>query len=254
MGELEQLVGQVGCLGARMSGALIFAPFLGSNSIPPRIKAGLALALTALLYPAYASHMPSIGDAGGWAAVIVSEVVVGLLIGLGANLVFEALQVAGHVIGMQMGFSLVNIIDPQSQVETPVLGMFHHTIGLLIFLQLNVHHALLRSLGRSLEFMPPGAFVLNASATGQFLKLSTVMWVLGVRIAAPVLAATLLTDIALGFLSKASPNFPALVVGLSVKSIVGLVVLASGLMFLPGVLERHFEVALRWTESLLNLR
>lgn len=80
------------------------------------------------------------------------------------------------------------------------------------------------------------------------------MWVLGVRIAAPVLAATLLTDIALGFLSKASPNFPALVVGLSVKSIVGLVVLASGLMFLPGVLERHFEVALRWTESLLNLR
>ncbi len=254
MNGLEQLVGNAACLGARMSGALLFVPFLGNAAIPVRIKACLAVALTVLLYPVYESQVPVIHDAGQFVAVLAGEVVIGLLIGLGANLIFEALQLAGQAIGFQMGFSLVNIIDPQTQVDTPVMGVFHQTIGLLIFLQLNIHHALLRGIARSLEFIPPGGFLLDRLAVVGLLKLTGMIWVLGLRIAAPVLIATVVTDLALGFLSKASPSFPALVVGLSVKTILGLVVLSAALVLLPNLLDRHCEVALRWTEGLLHLR
>lgn len=253
MGDIEQIVIKGGCILARMGGVLVFAPFLGNNAIPVRVKAGLAVAVTVLLFPVYAPTIPAIRDPEGWAVVCFGEMMIGLLIGLSAALVFEGMQLAGQIVGGQMGFSLVNIIDPQTQVDTPVMGAFQQTIGMLIFLQLDVHHSILRALARSLQFLPLGKFTLTSALTGQFLQAAGAMWILGIRIAGPVLAATLLVDVALGFLAKASPSFPALVIGLSLKTVIGLVVLTSAIAFWPNILGKQFEAAMRWNEKLLGL-
>lgn len=253
MGDLEQILLKGGCILARMGGVLVFAPFLGNSAIPVRVKAGFALAVTILLFPVYTSGAPAITNPGAWAVVVGGETIIGLLIGLSATLVFEGMQLAGQIVGGQMGFSLVNIIDPQTQVDTPVMGAFQQTIGMLIFLQLDVHHSILRALARSLQFLPVGHFTLTFALTGQFLQAAGAIWIVGIRIAGPVLAATLLVDVALGFLAKASPSFPALVVGLSLKTIVGLVVLCSAIVFWPSILGKQFEAAMRWSEKLLNL-
>ena len=148
--DLEAMVAGAVTVGLRVSGILVFAPFLGSSSIAPRIKGGLALALTLLLYPICGRQLHFAAPTG-WVQMAAAETAIGLLIGLAANLAFETAQMAGNILGVQMGYSLVNLIDPQTQVETPVLALFHQTIALLIFLHLNVHHWLLRAVARSYD-------------------------------------------------------------------------------------------------------
>jgi flagellar biosynthesis protein FliR len=254
MSDVEQLVMKGGCILARMGGVLVFAPFLGNSAIPARVKAGFAIAVTVLLFPLYQSGIPAISTPGTWVVITGGEMMIGLLIGLSSALVFEGMQLAGQIVGGQMGFSLANIIDPQTQVDTPVMGAFQQTIAMLIFLQLDIHHSILRALARSLQFLPVGQFTLTSPLTAQFLQAAGAIWILGLRIAGPVLAATLLVDVALGFLAKASPSFPALVIGLSLKTIVGLVVLTSAIVFWPNILGRQFEAVMRWSEKLLNLQ
>src|SRR6185369_6042744 len=111
-------------IGVRISGLILFAPFFGNAAIPPRIKAILVILITAVLYPAYSAQVGMVTLAQ-WPGVIVRELVLGMAIGLATNFVFEAAQMAGAILGVQMGYSLVNILDPQTQVDTTVVALFH---------------------------------------------------------------------------------------------------------------------------------
>jgi flagellar biosynthetic protein FliR len=231
---------------------MVFAPFFGSLSVPARVKAGLTVALTALLYPVYA---PRALDFNGlnWCRVMAGEVVVGLILGLTLTFVFEGAQLAGQMLGFQLGYSLVNVIDPQTQVETPVLSTFHQVVVLLLFLQLGVHHWLLRGLAKSFEYLPPGVASATPAASGELLHAAGAMLVIAVQIAAPALIATMLADIVLGLIGKASPQLPVLFMGLSLKALVGFLVLAGSLRYWPVLMERYFLSAFQTMELLLHL-
>jgi flagellar biosynthesis protein FliR len=236
----------------RMSALLVFTPFPGGAAVPAQIKAGFAIALTALLYPVYggtAMHVKS----GETIGVVASELIVGLLLGITVAFIFEAAQMAGSIMGMQVGFSLVNIIDPQTQVETPVLSTLHQILVLLIFLQLNVHHWVLRGAAASFTYLPVGTARLTGSAVKTLLHDASGIWLAAVQIAAPILFATMLADVTLGFLGKASPQLPVLFLGLSVKTILALTVWIGALAFWPSRFEGYFGHAVRTGEQLLQL-
>jgi flagellar biosynthesis protein FliR len=250
--HLESVLTAALFVGVRVSGLMIFTPFLSGAAISMRVKTGLAVALTALLYPVYrpVAHLPAPVELVG---IVAGEFAVGLLLGLTMQFVMDGVQLSGQILGVQMGFSLVNIIDPQTQVDTPVLSIFHEFITLLLFLQMNVHHWLLRGLARSFTYLPAGSFTRTLSSTGLLLQAAGGVFLVGVQMAAPVLVATLLADIMLGFLGKASPNLPVLFLGLSVKSLLGLVVMAATVAAWPGLLEKHFAEAIAIGEKLLHL-
>jgi flagellar biosynthetic protein FliR len=125
-------------VGARISGWMTFTPFLGHAALPPSVKAGLTLILTALLYPVVAGDLTMTTMPGP--LMIAGELGVGMLLGLCMQLVFDGIQLGGQIVGTQLGFSMANLIDPLSQVETTVISVFHQSIALIIFLQMNVHH------------------------------------------------------------------------------------------------------------------
>lgn len=231
---------------------MTFAPFFGNAAIPARVKAGLTLSLTILLYPVYASSAPPVSNTN-WVGAIAGELAVGLVIGLALNFVFEGIQLAGQILGFQLGFSLANIIDPQSQVETPVISTFHQSICLLIFLQLGVHYWILRALARSFTYLPLGNVGMSLPDATEMIQLSAGMLLIAVQMAAPALLATVLADLALGMLGKASPQLPVLFVGLSVKSVLGYSILLAAVAFWPGALETHFARAIASAEHLLHL-
>ncbi|PYX84876.1 MAG: hypothetical protein DMG68_19380, partial [Acidobacteria bacterium] len=173
--HLDQIAAGLAFIGARVGGLMIFAPFFGSASMPMRIKAGFVVAVTLLLYPV--SAIPRIPfEPWTWARLLLSEAVVGILFGLAAQFVFDAAQMAGQILGVQMGFSLVSIIDPQTQADTPVLSIFHQMIVLLIFLQMDVHHWLLRGVAASFVYLPPGSDGLTLSATSEVLRAEGGIW------------------------------------------------------------------------------
>jgi flagellar biosynthetic protein FliR len=212
--------------------------------------------MTILLHPIHGPATLALSSSLGywqWAQVALGEVVIGLLLGLVANFVFEAALMAGQILGVQIGYSLANVFDPQTQADTPVLSEFHQLAVLLIFLQLDVHHWLLRSLVRSFAYLPPGAAWATLAAATGLLHAAGGIFLTGVQIAAPSLVATLVADMALGFMGKASPQLPVLFIGLAVKNLVGLTVLLAAMAYWPRVFNQQFAQAIQTAERLLHL-
>lgn len=250
--HLDQLLAAAVFVGARVSGLMVFCPFLGTTAIPIPLKAGLTLLLTALLYPLHGPLQLDL-HSWEWAGVALTEVVIGLLLGLAATFMMEAPMMAGQILGVQMGYSLATLFDPQTQADTPVMAEFHRLAALLIFLQLNVHHWLLRALVRSFAYLPASATLAGFGSVGALLHAAGGIFLAGLQIAAPGLAATLVADVALAFLGKASPQLPVLFIGLAVKNLLGLAMLIGILAYWPQSFSERFAQSVGLGERLLHL-
>jgi flagellar biosynthesis protein FliR len=250
--SLVQVVGALLTIGVRLSGIMLFAPFYGSVAIPARVKAVLVMALTALLYPIIAGKMPQLSIAQ-WPLMVFSELLIGVALGIATNIVFDGVQMAGQVLSIQMGYSLVSILDPQTLAESTVVATFHQTIAMLIFLRLNVQFWILRALARSFDYLPPASGHFGAAFTTAALQAGASVFSIGVQIAAPVLSATLFADVALGLLGKASSQLPLMLLGPAVKSILGLLILISALKYWPNIFETLFVNSMGTADRLLHL-
>ena len=249
--HLDQLLAAAVFIGARVSGLMVFCPFFGNSAIPAPLKAALTVLVTVLLYPLHGPLRLALGP-WQWLGMALGEVVIGLVLGLAANFMMEAPLMAGQILGVQMGYSLAALFDPNTQAETPVLAQFHQLATLMIFLQLNVHHWLLRALVRSFDYLPAGAAVTSLAATG-LLRAAGGIFLAGVQMAAPVLAATLVADVALGLLGKASSQLPVLFIGLAVKNLLGLAILITVMVRWPTLFSERFTASIALAERLLHL-
>jgi flagellar biosynthesis protein FliR len=250
--DLTQILTAGVSVGTRVSGMFVFTPFPGGVAVPARVKAGLTLAVTMLLFPSCGASAV-VMDPGSLLFTLGSEMAIGAVLGLTVTFVFEAAQLAGHYAGLQVGFSLVNVIDPQTQVETPVLATLHQLLALLMFLQLNVHHWLLRGVAKSFAYIPSTSFVINGVLTDKLLQAAGAIFLAGIQIAAPILLATMATDIALGFISKASPQLQVLFLGFPIKTMLALAVWMGSLMYWPSRFESFFGNAIAVGERVLHL-
>ncbi len=250
--HLEKLIAAAIFTGTRIAGLMVFCPFLGSNAIPTRLKVILVLVITIVLYPVHGEMTIDFGS-WQWAGVFVREAVIGLVLGLVANFMMEAPMMAGQFLGVQMGYSLATLFDPQTQADTPVLGEFHRLAALLIFLQLDVHHWLIRAVVKSFAYLPPVAAFTNYAAVAGLFHAAGAIFLAAVQIAAPVLIATIITDVALGFLAKASPQLPVLFIGLAAKNLLGLALLLVLVAYWPHNFSQKFADCIAIGERLLHL-
>jgi flagellar biosynthetic protein FliR len=160
---------------------------------------------------------------------------------------------AGQVLGVQMGYSLVNILDPSTQVDTTVVALFYQSIVMLLFLRMDVHYWLIRAIGNSFVYMPIGTMHMSSLFTLAVLKVGGDIFGLAIQIAAPVLSATLVADIVLGLLGKASPQLPLMLLGPAVKSLLGLSILIATLKYWPDLFRRLFMDSLANGERILHM-
>jgi len=250
--SLIQVFGALLAIGVRLTGIMLFAPFFGSMVIPTRVKVVLVVALTAMLYPMTSGKIPQM-TISQWPMLVLSELLIGVALGVATNIVFDGVQMAGQILSVQMGYSLVNILDPQTQVESTVVATFHQTLAMLIFLRLNVHFWILRALAHSFDYLPPASGHFGAMFTTATLRAGGDVFAVGIQIAAPVLSATLLADIALGLLGKASPQLPLMMLGPAVKSVLGILILISALKYWPNIFEHLFLNSMEQADHLLHL-
>ena len=249
---LEQLIMPVVMVGIRMGMLMSFAPFFGNKAISPRVKAGLTMALTALVYPLSAPKVPA-GSPLMLTQVIFGEAAIGLGLALCIQCVFEGVQITSQLLGFQIGFSLVNVIDPQTNVETPVLSTLHEAVVLFVFFRLSVDQWVVRALVKSFEYVPPGSVAISLAATQHLFGLAGTIFAIGAEIAAPVLAATMLIDLVLGLMARVAPQVPVLFLGMSIKSLVGMGVLIAAVGYWPRLFERYFTRVFQAAEHLMML-
>ena len=250
--SLIKIVSAALTIGVRVTGLMLFAPFFGSVAIPSQVKAVLVLVITAVLYPVFSPQLSPV-DATQWPLLLLSEFAVGAGVGIATNLVFDAVQMAGQVLSMQMGFSLINILDPQTQVDTTVVALFHQTIAMLVFLRLDVHHWLLRAISNSFYYLPPGSAHLNQLFTTATLHVGARVFDLGLQIAAPVLSATLVADVLLGLLGKVSAQLPLMLLGPALKSLLSMTIMIAALKYWPDLFQYLFSNSMAYAEGLLHL-
>ncbi len=236
----------------RLSGLMVFAPVFSSAAISPRVKAGFVIAMTALLAPAVAA-VPGARPTLDMSAVL-GELGVGLVFGLSLSLMNEALTFAGALLGMQFSFSLVNLMDPNSKVETPVLGQMLGWLGVLVVIGSGLDRTLLAGVVRSFCAVPVGRAVIEAKTGSALVFMASGIFMAGLQLAAPVIAAALVVEVTIALVARLSPQLPAMVVSVPLKTMVSYVVLIASLAVWPAWIERHFTALLDAAGKLMVTR
>ena len=236
----------------RISVILFLLPIFGSVSLPPVWKAGFSLLLALFLSQVLPDRPVVIPSGLAMVLILGAEVVLGLALGLSVRIILASFQVAGQFIGFQMGFSIVNVIDPQSGTQSSIMAQFSYILGILIFLILNGHHYLLQALLRSFELVPPGGFSPSSSTYEKIFKLSSLMFLVAIKIAAPVMTALLLTTAALGLVSKTVPQINILIVGFPLNIGIGLLLFGISMGTLVPYFSRLLEQLLPTLFALLE--
>lgn len=239
----------------RFSAAFALTPFFSSRAFPARTKAALAFAVCLLLVPMVVNitatstgHPVEVTFRG-----LLGEVAVGAVYGLTLSMFSEMLLLAGQIIGLQLSFSLVNLLDPQSEIQTPLMGDLFQVMGIWIMIAAGLDRTLLASIMRSLRAVPPGSFPLEriGQSARTLVPLLSGSFFAALELAAPVLAATVVVEVAVALLGKLSPQLPVISLTVPLKTLTGFGLLIGALSLWPRFIEARFDALLDVAERLI---
>lgn len=245
MDFFSMIQGQLGfflLIFVRISGIFMLAPIFGSRNITGRIKAGLALIITYIIFPLIFNVNTVIPDYFlSYFFLVMGELLIGLILGFVSSLIFSAIQMAGQLLDMQIGFGIINMLDPLSGQQLPLIGNFKYILALILFLSMNGHHVLLAALFSSFKLIPVTGMVVNVAIADFMIGMVGNMFVLALKVSMPIIVSLLLTDMALGILARTMPQMNIFVVGVPGKIIIGIFVLSMALPFYIFFLELAFD-------------
>ena len=237
----------------RILALLATAPVLNNAALPRRIRlvAGLAIAMAMVpaLPPAPAPQ------AGSWLGltVIVEQLLIGSMMGFTLRLAFAAIDVAGELIGLQMGLSFATFFDPVAGGQTPVITQFLGLLTALFFLAMNGHLLAIYLLAESFTVLPIGNLPFQAISLAALVKAAAMMFSLGVLLALPLITALLVTNLALGVLSRVAPALNLFAVGFPVTLALGFLILLMCLPYIGAAMEPVFSRGFATLESVLRM-
>jgi len=230
----------------RVAGMLMAAPVFGGVSVPKQTKIGLALAVSAVVFPfaqVPAGRLPT--DVVAFVCAVAKELFIGLTVGYAVRLIFAGVRVAGQIVGMQMGFAIVNVLDPQSNLQVSIMGHFLYLVAVLIFLAANGHHAVIRAINLSFHVLPVGQAGISEGFATRLVRMSGEIFDAAVRLAAPAIAVLLLAKVALGLIARTVPQMNVFIVGLPLNISLGLLALGASLPLFGMVFREMMKTCTR---------
>lgn len=226
----------------RVSVVLFIMPFFSSRIIPVMSKAGLALALSLLLFPVVEQPLRGYPE-NAWAnlQLIAGEFVIGLTLALLVQIVFEGIKIMGQMVGFQTGFGIVNLLDPQSGTQVSVFSNMAYFMTIVIFLLFNGHHILLSAIKESFAIVAPGSVGLGRALSQEIMAKAGKMFLIAVKIGAPAIAALLLSKGVFGIITKLIPQMHIMIVAFPVQIVIGLIFFGICLRVLLRFMENYLH-------------
>lgn len=246
LGELLNFVPVFALVFFRIGAMMLFAPLFGSARVPRRLKVMMALVLAMVVCSSpQLAHAQVPQTTWGMAVGIGAEILFGLAMGTLVSFVFIATQWAGEIIGQQMGLNISEVLDPQFGAAGSLVGDMYFMLTMVVFLSplVNGHHALIRGVRSSFEALPLAGVAIDQSLLDTIVGLFQSSAALAIQLAAPMLMTMLIVDLALGCIGKAMPQMNIMAMGLSIRSILGMIVLIAGLALTTRVIQ---DTHLKW--------
>ncbi len=208
----------------RVSSILMMVPVFGDAKIPAAVKWGFSLLISIILFPVVKSGLPAVGTWHplAFAAGAIGELLIGVTIGFASRLVFAGIQIGGEIIGFQMGFSFASVADPLTNVQVTVISEFQYLIGIILFMSINAHHIFITAMVDSFGLLPP----LGATFSGPFFQglliLFREIFVIAIKISAPVMAVLFFSNIAMGMVARTVPQMNVFAINFPLQIGIGL--------------------------------
>jgi flagellar biosynthesis protein FliR len=213
---------------ARTGAVVMTAPIFGSQALPRQVRALIALAMALLVTPVYLrTSVPPVEHTLEYGRLLVNEALLGLLLGLGINILFAGIQVAGQVVSQMSGLSLADVFNPAFEEDVSVFSQLFYFLTLAVFVAVGGHRIVTEALLQSFAWAPPGHAAMGDNVVEVLTAILTQSFALGIRASAPILAALLLSNIVLGLISRTLPQINVLAVGFGLNSLLTL-----GMLFL----------------------
>ena len=227
-----------GILLVRPGALMMVGPGLGGQQVPVQVRVALTALLALVLAPSVT--LPQ-GPDVGLLTVVIREIAIGLALGLAARAVIAGAELGGHICSQQIGFSYAATVDPEGGARNTALASLYGLLATLTWLAIGGHHLLIRALDASYTGLPIGGGGIDASLVRSIREVLGIVFVTGLRLAAPVIAVLLLVEVALGLVSRSAPALNFFVIGYPVRLVVGLFVVALTIATVPGVVRSLAE-------------
>ena len=239
----------------RVAPILFMMPLLSSTSLPTLLKISFTLAVSLLLLPVVkidVRNFPS--DPYLFVTFMAAELMIGFILGLSVKLIFTGVQLAGEFAGYQMGLAMANILDPESGTDTTLLAQFYYLVGLLIFLAIDGHHWFIRALFQSFSVLSPGEIHLKPGLYQHLILLSGKMFVIAIKLGAPIMAVLIFTQIGMGMMAKLVPQMNVMITSFPLTICLGFIFLGLSVEWMIPYLKSLFEESSRGlVETMLPL-
>lgn len=240
-----------GVLMVRPGMLIVGTPLFGGSFVPPPVRLALTAILGLILVPLVQvpANLPPIA----FALMLAGEALVGLALALSVNALVAAAELAGHIVGFQIGLSYASVVDPQSGVRNNVISALYGTLATIAFFGINGHLALVKALSDSYTTLPPGQWGVQASMLAGVTQLLGMVFVLGTQLSMPVVISLLLVELVLGLTSRAAPALNLMVIGFPVRLSVGLLIMALGIHVVPEMVTKYAPVAISGATRLMGV-
>lgn len=223
----------------RTGGILAAFPIIGTRMVPMRVRAAMVFAVALAFGPLVVPTLhPDWLEPLKLSIGLATELFIGVFLGLATRLLLAAVEVAGSIMGFQLGFGVAVQLDPVTQVEVPVLGSFLVMIASLLYFVVDGHHLLLLALGSSFALIPPLGAQFHPPLLVDAVEIMQRAFDFGVKLALPLMAMTFLIYLVLGILGRVMPQMNVLFLGFPLTISVGLLVLGFGLPLFASLFQQ----------------
>lgn len=234
----------------RISGLFVFAPVFSSQALPAKVKSVFLVVLTVVVSPVAASLPGAQVEIS--VRSIMGELGVSALLGLSLAMLNELASLAGQLLGMQFSFSLVNLLDPNSQVQTPLLAQMLGLLEITVLVAAGLHRTILYALLHTFVVVPLGAGLAPRDVGLPLVGMMGGVFLAALQLAAPVISATMLVEIGIALMARVSPQLPVLAMTVPAKTVLGYVTLLGSLALWPAFFESRFDGLLNGAQGLLQ--
>ena len=224
----------------RILGLVVAAPVFGNLSIPVRVKIVFGILVALIIAPTVPAVPATYPMSLAGLLIVAQQFVIGLAMGYVMRIAFSAVEMAGESIGLTMGFGFATFFDPQTRARSSAISQFLSLLTLVLFVVTNTHLLLLAVLAESFTILPISPDPIGAQGFRLAALWGGVILATGLQLALPVIALLLLTNIALGILTRAAPQLNLFGIGFPITVGAGFIMLLLSLPFLATPLNRLF--------------